>query len=223
MNLKALPWVVAVAACAGVAFLYISNQRQQADIRQFQAQNQELQKALDAAQEAQQNRDQNNSAELTQLRKDNEDVLRLRNEIRQLREDKQQLTKQVQAAQSQTSFAQSELLRAKTAQNAQVAATQEQQAQLDAFRQRYGLAPANVSEQDKANACINNLRLIDGAKQQWALENKRDANAVPTATDITPYIRSGALPACPSGGTYTFNNVGMLPTCSIPGHAIPKQ
>src|SRR4029079_3450231 len=42
------------------------------------------------------------------------------------------------------------------------------------------------------NACINNLRQIDGAKQQWALETKAAANASPAATDIQPYLGRGA-------------------------------
>ncbi len=205
-----------------MALLYAFNQRQQADAKQLQAQNQELQKAVDAAQETQQSREQGANSELAQLRKDNEDVLRLRNEVRQLRDDKHQLTRQVQAAQSQMSVAQAEALRAKSAQTAQASAAQDQQTQLDAFRQRYGLLPSTATEQDKANACINNLRQIDGAKQQWALENKKDANAVPVATDLVPYFKSGAIPGCPSGGSYTLNNVAMPPTCSIPGHVLPR-
>jgi TolA-binding protein len=222
MKTKALPWILALAACAGVALMYAFNQKQQAEIKLLQDQNQELQKTAEVAQEAQQNREQSENTELVQLRKDNEDVLRLRNEVRQLRDDKQQLTKQVQTAQSQISVAQAEALRAKSAQTAQASAAQDQQAQLDAFRQRYGLVAANATDQDKANACINNLRQIDGAKQQWALENKKDANAVPVVNDLLPYFKAGAMPGCPGGGSYTLNNVSMVPTCTIPGHVIPK-
>src|SRR6516164_10295386 len=42
------------------------------------------------------------------------------------------------------------------------------------------------------NACINNLRQIDGAKQQWALENKKtSADSPPTSTSLTPYLGRG--------------------------------
>ncbi len=54
------------------------------------------------------------------------------------------------------------------------------------------------------NACINNLRQIDGAKQQWALENKAAASATPAATDIQPYLgrgSAGTLPTCPADST----------------------
>src|SRR6201987_6387194 len=48
------------------------------------------------------------------------------------------------------------------------------------------------------NACINNLRQIDGAAQQWALETKQATNAVPAFTDISGYLKSSVV--CPSGG-----------------------
>ncbi len=74
------------------------------------------------------------------------------------------------------------------------------------------------------NACINNLRQIDGAKQQWALETKAATNASPVATDIQPYMgrgQPGTLPSCPSDSSatfatsYTINDVQTAPTCKI--------
>lgn len=70
------------------------------------------------------------------------------------------------------------------------------------------------------NACINNLRQIDGAKQQWALEKGKTATDVPTWDDLKPYLRG--IPHCPAGGTYTINAVGTPPQCSIPGHVLPQ-
>lgn len=72
------------------------------------------------------------------------------------------------------------------------------------------------------NACINNLRLIDGAKQQWALEKSQPGDAVPTARDLLPYLKDGVFPACPAGGTYYLNSVDALPTCSVAGHVLPQ-
>ena len=71
------------------------------------------------------------------------------------------------------------------------------------------------------NACVNNLRQIDGAKQCWALENKKEATDTPTADDIRVYIKNERFPVCPQGGTYQINPVGKEPTCSIPGHRLP--
>ena len=66
------------------------------------------------------------------------------------------------------------------------------------------------------NACINNLRQIDGAIQQWALENKKDSTATPLFTDISGYLKNSVI--CPSGGTtfansYTLATVADKPVC----------
>lgn len=74
----------------------------------------------------------------------------------------------------------------------------------------------------RRNACINNLREIDAAKQQWALANNAQMNAVPAAKDLLPYFIGGVFPTCPSGGTYYINSVAELPECSIPGHVLPR-
>jgi prepilin-type N-terminal cleavage/methylation domain-containing protein len=75
------------------------------------------------------------------------------------------------------------------------------------------------------NACINNLRQIDSAKQQWALETRQATNATPVQTDIDPYLgRSGSATnvLCPAGGqtatfasSYTINSVSQAPVCNI--------
>jgi hypothetical protein len=71
------------------------------------------------------------------------------------------------------------------------------------------------------NACVNNLRQLDGAKQQWQLENRKTTNDIPTFADVAPYMK---LPFyCPQGGTYIVGRVGEPPRCSIGGrHALPQ-
>ena len=76
------------------------------------------------------------------------------------------------------------------------------------------------------NACINNLRQIDGAKQQWALENNQTGSAACTAVNIVPYMGRGAtgvMPTCPAGGTYTIGTIAVIPTCGISGHVLPNN
>jgi hypothetical protein len=69
------------------------------------------------------------------------------------------------------------------------------------------------------NACINNLRQIDGAKEQWALEKeKRPADAVNEA-EVEQYIKGGK-PNCPGGGAYTYGLVGQNPACSMIEHKL---
>jgi len=82
------------------------------------------------------------------------------------------------------------------------------------------------------NACINNLRLIDAAKQQWALEKGQASGATPVDSDLQPYLgrgTGGELPYCPVDTTVTFDNsylpndIGTKPTCKIVGssHILP--
>jgi hypothetical protein len=73
------------------------------------------------------------------------------------------------------------------------------------------------------NACLNNLRQIDAAKQQWALEYSKKTADVPTEKDLKPYIgrKNSPFPQCPQGGKYTIGPVGELPKCSVPGHELP--
>jgi hypothetical protein len=73
------------------------------------------------------------------------------------------------------------------------------------------------------NACINNLRLIDFAIQQWALDNNKTNTDSPTWEDLKKYLARGGsdIPKCPWGGTYTIGHVSDKPKCSYPGHELP--
>jgi prepilin-type N-terminal cleavage/methylation domain-containing protein len=72
------------------------------------------------------------------------------------------------------------------------------------------------------NACINNLRQVDGAKEQWALENKKKTNDTVDSSTMVDFLKGKAMPTCPSGGTYSINVVDSSPTCSLStsGHSI---
>ena len=85
------------------------------------------------------------------------------------------------------------------------------------------VAPKYITSRNvpSRNPCINNLRQIDGGKQQWALDNHKDTNAIPTRTDVAQYLKDNNFPDCPDGGTYTLGRDGEDPTCSIPGHVLP--
>ena len=73
----------------------------------------------------------------------------------------------------------------------------------------------------QTNACIANLKQIQGAIEQWALENKKAAGSAVGLTDIsgssTTHIK-GAINTdvkCPGGGTYATTTVDANPTCSL--------
>ena len=78
------------------------------------------------------------------------------------------------------------------------------------------------------NACINNLRQIDGAKQQWALENHAISTAAPLSAALQVYLGRGTAgstwPTCPTGNAvYTINPVNQAPACTgVPAtHLLP--
>src|SRR5213078_2442071 len=60
----------------------------------------------------------------------------------------------------------------------------------------------------QTNTCIDNLRQLDGAKQQWAPEHKAGTAAIPDATDVQPYLgrnAGGSLPLCPADSSLSFS------------------
>ncbi len=68
----------------------------------------------------------------------------------------------------------------------------------------------------RTSACINNLRQIDSAKEQYAMAYNSGADYVPVAANIQEYVKT--LPVCPAGGTtfadsYSINVMGTNPTC----------
>ena len=72
----------------------------------------------------------------------------------------------------------------------------------------------------QASACINNLREIWGATQQWALDNRQGANTTVTPEEILPYLRCAVV--CPAGGatatfgtSYSLATVADNPICRI--------
>src|SRR5690242_17190925 len=66
-------------------------------------------------------------------------------------------------------------------------------------------------------ACISNLREIDGAKEQRALENHIESGKPSIDKEVDAYMKGGR-PKCPQGGTYSYGKVDEPPRCSIKGH-----
>ena len=84
----------------------------------------------------------------------------------------------------------------------------------------------------QANACINNLRQIESACQQFSIANNLGPEAIINyPTDVASYIKMnkvGSIPPCPAGGTYSLLPVGANPQsqCSLgttvnPIHVLP--
>jgi prepilin-type N-terminal cleavage/methylation domain-containing protein len=74
----------------------------------------------------------------------------------------------------------------------------------------------------QVRACISNLKKLDYAKQQWALEFKRTETDVPTTANVTPYLNGGRMPPCPASGSYNLRRISRTPTCTLylTGHTL---
>ncbi len=131
------------------------------------------------------------------------ELARLRNEVSQLRRQTNDLAKTRQEVQ--------------TLQQRVASETEARKGQAASFQ-------AESQRRQAMSACINNLRLLDSAKQQWALEQRKQVTDTPTMDDLRPYVgrgANGAVPVCPDGGVYTLRTIREPPTCSIPGHVLP--
>jgi len=101
------------------------------------------------------------------------------------------------------------------------------QQQMPAEDQPAVAAPEPATEQPAAVAASSTPASTISGKltrpnRNGALENDATAGAIPTALELLPYLKDSIFPSCPAGGTYTINAVGVPPTCSIPGHALPQ-
>jgi hypothetical protein len=70
------------------------------------------------------------------------------------------------------------------------------------------------------NASINDLRQIQAAKNEWALEKNKQGGDVPTAEDLTPYLAGGKFPVFPNGETCTIGAVTNDATCIFKGQTL---
>jgi hypothetical protein len=211
MNLKRwFLWLCLAVLVAGEVLLYRANQqRDEARVALVEARH-EAQVARSSLDQFKASAAAAQGAEGDRLRRENQNltqtITQLKTETNRLQQANRQLTQQL-AAIGETAQQQQALLQQWDAASRQArAAVQETQTQA-------------VIERD---ACIANLKQIDAAKLQWALENNKAEDAIPTAQDLLPYFKNGVFPICPSGGSYTINSVGQAPTCSIPGHALPQ-
>lgn len=202
-----LPWLLVVALGATAGSFYFSNSSKTQELDTLRAQVKQLddlRSQLDTVQKTAADQ----ADQITSMQKDTQELLRLRNQVKQLGDEKAQLTKQLATAQSQAERSQAEVqqVQARASENARAMAEQQ-------------ILQAKQN-QAAVSTCINNLRQIEGVKQQWALENNKGPNAVPQPQDLVVYFPNHQLPQCPAGGRYTLNAVNQPPTCSIPGHVL---
>jgi prepilin-type N-terminal cleavage/methylation domain-containing protein len=83
----------------------------------------------------------------------------------------------------------------------------------------------------QTNTCIDNLRMLDASKQQWALEHGAVATTIPLPSDVQPYLGrgTGELPTCPVDSqrsfltSYALMNCQTSPDCVVlpSSHVLP--
>jgi prepilin-type N-terminal cleavage/methylation domain-containing protein len=69
----------------------------------------------------------------------------------------------------------------------------------------------------QTDACINNLRIIEAAKTQMALDVGLGTGSSVTSGMLQPYIghsTTSPFPVCPLGTAYVIGNIGVMATCS---------
>ena len=200
-------WLVVVVFLASEILLFSANRQKDAALVSFHAEKERADQLQAQLEELKNSNAGSQAAEIARLHADNQDLPRLRNQVTQLQAVNKKLSQQL---------------------NLTLTAAQQSQAQLEqvaAENQQVRAAAQEANAVVERNACINNLRQLDAAKQQWALEKSKTADAIPTVQDIAPYLKldaNGNVPGCPSGGTYTLNAVGELPSCSVAGHVLPQ-
>lgn len=79
--------------------------------------------------------------------------------------------------------------------------------------------PAWVRSRDvtRRNACLENMKKIEEAKDIYAMENRLSSGDSVTAVQIAPQFIKGIFPVCPGAGNYTVNVIGTHPECSEHG------
>lgn len=158
--------------------------------------------------------------EAAELKKEVEEVHRLRGEVTLLRKDKAVFEKaSAENAQLRVAAQQAQRLQAEnTALRGQY---QSAQAVVQNFAQAQGVPSSAAAAEALKNACIANLKQIDGAIQQWALENRKVAASPVNMRGAVEYLKGSVLPLCPSGGAYSAGpTVSASPTCTVPGHTL---
>ena len=204
MNLKRwFAWLCLALMLVAEIFLFHANREKDAALTDLRAAQHELRQAQTELEEMKNSNAGLQAAENSRLRKQNEI---LTNKLATVQAGLTQVQSDYQLATQQ-------LATARTALGLQ----QEHLEQIQGEKQRLAAAGATIIQQ---NACINHLREIDAAKQQWALEKNKGDDDVPTVKNLLPYLKDGVFPACPAGGSYSINPVGEMPGCSLSGHVL---
>lgn len=73
-------------------------------------------------------------------------------------------------------------------------------------------------ETSQLNVIMSNLRTVEGAKEQWALEARKGTGDTPTESNLTPFLKNNSMPTLVVGETYNLNVIGSGATAVLPAN-----
>lgn len=202
--------IVAVILGAAIAFLAVKLRGSSAEASRLQAANAALEAQVTQL-TSERDSFKAQVGEIARLKKDNEEIHKLRNEVTRFRALQPEFEKlQQQAAQLQAQLQQQQNMRAEAQRQMQQQAAQFQQAE------------SQRAATDAQRICIENLGYWLSATAQWAADHPDvAATRAPTLAELVgPDRYLTDAPVCPSGGRYTLAGPGQVPTCSIAGHQL---
>ncbi len=219
MNIKRwFAWACLVLMLVAEMFLFLANREKDAalvSLHDTQVQMHQTQVDLDALKNSNVGLQ---ASEILRLRKQNEIITNrfaaLETTIAELTAENQSNAQHLGTARRALKLQQQHLQELEAA-NQQIQTASEQ------VQQIAETSATNAAVIIAKKTCLNNLRHIDDAKQEWASDNYKPDDAVPTVKDLLVYLPDTVFPACPSGGTYAINAVNEVPTCSFAGHVLP--
>lgn len=99
--------------------------------------------------------------------------------------------------------------------------TAEREAEARKVIARVGELERDAAENQQRKACVAGLKMIDAAKEQWAMDFKKAAySAVPESELVSNgYLRE--MPTCPAGGRLTVGRIAEPPSCTVHGYLTP--
>ena len=78
-------------------------------------------------------------------------------------------------------------------------------------------------ESAAANSVMNNLRILEGAKEQWALENKKSSTDTVSLADLKPYLKGNEIPQAVLGENYIVGTVSDPVIADLDAKQAKKQ
>jgi hypothetical protein len=83
-----------------------------------------------------------------------------------------------------------------------------------AFAATTSQGPLGFQSRSQPTVCLKNLRMLDGAKTQFAIEHHGTNGEIVSMADLSPYLHSTQV-TCPAGGQYELRAIGKDPLCSL--------